>query len=153
MKQGRELAMQLRRAYLTMHRKANAQFIGHGASADQFVLLSLLSEEDGITQKDLVDRSSSDPNTVRAMLVLMERRGWVRRAPHSTDGRAISVTLTPKGRRFQRELAEAGEPFHTSFLGLFSPRECESLMASLGRIADGLPAPARRQRTPAGEGL
>ena len=79
MNAGHELAMKLRAAYWTMHRRADAQLARLGVTADQFVLLSILAEGEGITQQQLVRRASSDPNTVRAMLVLLERRGLVSR--------------------------------------------------------------------------
>lgn len=101
---GHAWAMLLRTAYLAVHRAADAVMARHGLTADQFVLLTLLAERDGVMQQDLVERSGSDPNTVRAMLVLLERRGLVRRRAHADDGRARSVELTARGRQVQAEL-------------------------------------------------
>ncbi len=131
---GQELAMRLRRAYLTMHRAANAVFAAHGTTADQFVLLALLADADGITQKDLVDRSSSDANTVRAMLLLLEGRGWVRRDPHPTDGRAWCVRLTPAGRTRHARLVVAAADFHDQLSRVFAPAECADLLVALDRV-------------------
>ena len=69
---GHQIAMSLRAAYLAMHRRTDAALAGDGVTADQFVLLAVLAAEDRVTQQALVRRTSSDPNTVRAMLVLME---------------------------------------------------------------------------------
>ncbi len=91
------LAMALRGSYLTMHRKADSFFVKHGVTADQYVLLHLLASESGVTQQTLVARASSDPNTVRAMLLLLEGRGLVTRKRHPVDGRARSVSITKKG--------------------------------------------------------
>ena len=82
--------MALRAAYWAMHRQTQARLARCGVTADQFVLLALLAEQDGITQQELVRRASSDANTVRAMLVLMESRGLVTRKGHPTDGRAAA---------------------------------------------------------------
>src|SRR5262249_25587064 len=49
-----DLAMALRGAYLTMHRKADSFFIKYGVTADQYVLLHLLARESGVTQQTLV---------------------------------------------------------------------------------------------------
>jgi len=86
-----------------MHRQTDACLATSGCTADQFVLLGLLAREDAVTQQELVLRASSDPNTVRAMLVLLEKRGLVARVGHPTDGRARSVTLTGKGRRLLQD--------------------------------------------------
>lgn len=71
---------------------------------DQVVVMTLLSEEPGLTQQAIIERSCSDPSTVRAMLVLLERRGWVRRESNPHDKRVRRVSLTAEGRRQQRRL-------------------------------------------------
>ena len=85
---GRGIAMALRAAYWAMHREADALLQTHGVTANQFVLLSILAEDKALTQQELVRRASSDANTIRAMLMLLERSGLVVRRPHQTDGRA-----------------------------------------------------------------
>jgi DNA-binding MarR family transcriptional regulator len=89
----------LRAAYLMLHRRSDAAFAPYGVTADQFVLLARLSEVGALTQKELAIRMPSDPSTVRAMLVLLEQRGLVRRDFHPTDGRARTASLTAAGRR------------------------------------------------------
>jgi DNA-binding MarR family transcriptional regulator len=84
---GHELARALRAAYLTLHRRSDAQFAPHGVTADQFVLLATLARSHALTQRELARRMSSDPSTVRAMLVLLEQRGLVERETHPTDAR------------------------------------------------------------------
>ena len=70
---GHEVALALRAAYLALHRRTNAWFATHGVTADQFVMLSALADADAVTQQELVRRVGSDPNTVRAMLLLNEQ--------------------------------------------------------------------------------
>jgi len=107
---GHELGMWLRKAYLSFHRRANARMLKHGVTADQFVLLSVLVREEGITQVTIVERTSSDPNTVAAILGLLEQRGLVRREAHAQDRRARCVFLTTEGRRVQKRAAKEAEP-------------------------------------------
>lgn len=134
---GQDLALRLRRAYLTMHRRANAVFAAHGATADQFVLLALLAQEDGVTQQELAERSSSDPNTVRAMLLILETHRWVRRDRHPTDGRARCVSLTPLGRRAHERLVAAANEFHEELLGAVAPAERTVVLSALDRLRAG----------------
>ena len=85
------IAMALRTAYHAMHPHAYTALAPYDVTTDQFVLLSLLTnpaDKDGITQQELVCRASSDPSAVRAMLVLLENRGLIKRRSHRTDGRA-----------------------------------------------------------------
>ena len=140
------LALGLRAAYLSMHRQTGACLAGSGCTADQFVLLGHLAREDAVTQQELVRRASSDPNTVRAMLVLLEQRGLIARVGHPTDGRARLVTLTEKGRRLHRKQMADTEPLRKRLRSLFQPEEAEALVDYLQRIADALSPPARHER-------
>jgi DNA-binding MarR family transcriptional regulator len=124
-----------------MHRRADAHFARHGVTADQFVLLGLLDERDGITQQELVCRASSDPNTIRAMLLLLEGRGLVARSRHPTDGRARNVTLTSKGRRAYAELSAGYQPFRDRIMARFEPDEAKALVDFLARISEAMTQP------------
>jgi DNA-binding MarR family transcriptional regulator len=132
------IPMSLRAAYLSMHRQTNAHLAQFGITADQFVCLILLADKDGITQQELVQQATSDPNTIRAMLVLLEKRGLVIRQKHPTDGRARSVTITDKGRQVLDQLAIAVEPVHERLCTRFHAEEVETLRALLQRISEAM---------------
>jgi DNA-binding MarR family transcriptional regulator len=133
-----ELPVALRAAYLTLHRRTEAQFASHGVTADQFVLLATLARGNALTQRELAHRMASDPSTVRAMLVLLERRGLVRRDNHPSDARARTVALTPAGRRKFRQLWTASEQIRTQMFGSILPEEAETLVRLLEQIAEAL---------------
>jgi DNA-binding MarR family transcriptional regulator len=60
--------------------------------------------EDGLTQRELSARvGMMEPTTVIA-LRSMEKAGLVRRARSREDGRRTHVSLTPLGRRLERQL-------------------------------------------------
>lgn len=142
---GSEIALALRTAYLALHRRSEAAFAPHGVTSDQFVLLATLARGHALTQRELARRMSSDPSTVRAMLVLLEGRGLVERDAHPTDARARTVALTAKGARAYERLWAAGEPIREQMLGALRPGEAQALVALLGRVAEALnaePVPA-----------
>ena len=136
MTSGHKVARALRAAYLALHRQTNDCFAKDGVTADQFVLLAALAEIDAVTQQDLVRRVGSDPNTVRAMLLLLEGRGLVARERHPTDGRARCVTLTVKGRQVFKKLWTKSEPLRGRLLGAFRPDEVTALLELLHRVAE-----------------
>ncbi len=138
MTSGREVARALRAAYLALHRQTNACFAKDGVTADQFVLLSALADANAVTQQELVRRVGSDPNTVRAMLLLLEGHGLVARERHPADGRARHVTLTVKGRQVFHKLWLKSEPLRARLLGAFRPDEVTALVGLLHRMADVL---------------
>ncbi len=135
---GSDLALALRAAYLALHRQSEGRFARHGVTADQFVLLASLARGHALTQRELARRMSSDPSTVRAMLVLLEKRGLVEREAHPSDARARTVSLTPGGKRAFRTLWTAGEPVRAKMLDALNPGEAETLLALLTRVADAL---------------
>jgi DNA-binding MarR family transcriptional regulator len=145
-----ELPRLLRAAYFAMHRVSDAHFARGGVTADQFVLLACLAEQDAITQQELARRASSDPSTIRAMLVLLEGRGLVSRERHPDDRRARVVTLTAKGRRLFERLWKTSDPIRVQMLSGFSADEAELLMGCLRRLIDNLaPATSRRSHNQA----
>jgi DNA-binding MarR family transcriptional regulator len=136
---GSDIAIALRAAYLALHRRSEARFAPHGVTADQFVLLATLTRGGhALTQRELARRMSSDPSTVRAMLVLLERRGLVERDTDPTDARARTVALTAKGVRAYQRLWTAGEPVRAQLLGALQPGESEQLVRLLARVAAAL---------------
>jgi DNA-binding MarR family transcriptional regulator len=135
---GHKLAMALREAYLAMHRRTDAIMASSGVTADQFVVLTSLTERSALTQRDLVARTSSDPNTLRAMLILLERRGLIERRPHATDGRARTVSLTRKGRSAFRKLWRQSETVRQRLLAALAPDDAAVLVSQLRRIVAGL---------------
>lgn len=142
----RAIPMALRAAYLALHRRTEAALAPLGVTADQFVLLATLERGEALTQRELARRMPSDPSTVRAMLVLLEREELVRRAPHPMDARARTVVLTPKGVKTLRRLWNAGDPIRARILGALSPGEHEALVKLLTKVATALggdaPSPA-----------
>ena len=137
---GHNLAIALRSAYLTLHRRTEARFASHGVTADQFVLLATLKRGQALTQRELARRMASDPSTVRAMLVLLAKRGLVRRDSHPTDARARTVALSPLGKRTFRQLWAAGESIREQLLEALSPDEADTLVALLNCVAGSLHA-------------
>jgi DNA-binding MarR family transcriptional regulator len=148
MNPGNELPRLLRAAYFGLHRLSDAHFTSHGVTADQFVLLARLAEQDGVTQQTLARRASSDSSTIRAMLILLEGRGLVARERSPEDSRARLVTLTAKGRRLFQRLLRSSEPIRIQMLARFSADEAQALVDNLRRLIENL-ALANERRKPA----
>ena len=127
---GHEVAMALRAAYLALHRQTNDCFSDAGVTADQFVVLAALAEGDALTQQDLVSRTFSDPNTLRAMLVLLERRRLIERRPHPTDGRQVNIELTAKGVAVRKSAREAKRTWLAHAVAQLDEQDRETLFAA-----------------------
>ena len=130
------IPMRLRRAYLTMHRAAQAHFAQFGVTVDQYVLLAVLAEEEGVTQSDIGERMASDGNTIAAMLRLLEENGLIRRKQCEQDGRARRVYLTATGRRLEKRLARTAQTMHDRIDATMTATERKALFSILDRVAE-----------------
>ncbi|MFO0925326.1 MAG: MarR family transcriptional regulator [Pirellulales bacterium] len=142
-----ELPMALRAAYMAMHRRSEQAFAKYGVTADQFVLMATLARGDALTQRELAKRMPSDPSTVRAMLVLLEKQGFIERMPHPDDSRALQVRLTSAGKRKFRQLWKAGESIRQQMYGSLSDKEIQSLIRALQSITETLQAVPDQDRS------
>ncbi|QDU92708.1 MarR family winged helix-turn-helix transcriptional regulator [Lignipirellula cremea] len=129
------LQMRLRSAYFALHRHSNRHFTQYETTADQYVLLSYLAEEDRITQQELSLRCASDPRTIGSMLSLLESKGWIAREPHPEDRRAWLVCLTPQGRSWHAELRQNSEAIRDTLYQALPPQELETVLHALDKIA------------------
>jgi DNA-binding MarR family transcriptional regulator len=133
-----ELPMALRAAYLALHRRSEAHFAKYGVTADQFVLLATLARRDALTQRELARRMPSDPSTVRAMLVLLEKQGLIRRDPHPEDSRARTAALTAAGKRKFQQVFRAGEKIRQQMFESLQGDEGKILIRLLNQVAESL---------------
>lgn len=75
-----------------------------GLTPEQWTLLGCLAEQDGITQRELAERTFKDgPTTTRLLDKLMEI-GLVRRDDCVTDRRSFIVSITDKGRELRDQI-------------------------------------------------
>jgi DNA-binding MarR family transcriptional regulator len=134
----RGLPLALRAAYMALHRSTEAAFADHGVTADQFVLMLALQEGRSLTQRELAERIWSDASTVRAMLVLLDKNGYVKRAPHPEDSRAKTVELTAEGKRKLKKLWRVGQMIRDQMYSSLSAKESQRLIESLRTVARSL---------------
>ncbi|HYW80266.1 MAG TPA: MarR family transcriptional regulator [Thermoguttaceae bacterium] len=134
MPNGHQVAMAIRRAYLSMHRQADAILAPYGVTANQYVILALLAERDQVPQRDLVERAASDPNTIRPVLKTLERKGLVTRKQDPNDGRARCVGLSKKGRQVFEQHRRDSQPFRDRLTAALDPEDAGSFVQYLRQV-------------------
>jgi DNA-binding MarR family transcriptional regulator len=136
--------MRLRAAYLGLHRRTNAALAPFGVTADQFVVLTAIAERGGLTQKELARRTGSDPNTMSEILIRLETRELITRNRNPDDGRARSISLTPRGRKMQRSLWKESAPLRAELESLFTSQAMNALASGLEKVAVAMIPPEPR---------
>ncbi|AGB69617.1 MULTISPECIES: MarR family winged helix-turn-helix transcriptional regulator [Rhizobium] len=107
-----------------------------GFSPGQFPILLELWSEDGLTQKQLLERIDIEQATMANTLSRMERDGLVERRPHPSDKRAQLVFLTNKAAAMQVEAIEAAMAADTDLLKDFRQFERELLLEYIRRVLE-----------------
>ncbi len=107
-----------------------------GFSPGQFPILLELWSEDGLTQKQLLERVDIEQATMANTLSRMERDGLVERRPHPSDKRAQLVFLTNKAAAMQAEAIEAAMAADTYLLKDFRQFERELLLEYIRRVLE-----------------
>ena len=109
---------------------------GHklGFAPGQFPVLLELWSEEGLTQKQLLDRLDIEQATMANTLSRMERDGLIVRRKHPTDKRAQQIFLTSKARDMETEAKEAALAADQSLFSGFRRFERE-LMLEYMRMA------------------
>ena len=74
--------------------------LGMGITVEQWILLKIIEENDGLTQKELADKSLRDPASITRTLDILNKKDFVERKPVEDNRRQYSVCLTKKGENF-----------------------------------------------------
>lgn len=102
------------------------------------LVLAHLAVRDNINQLELVRLTRLKAPTVSVLLRRMEQEGYVCRMPDPDDRRAVRISLTEKGREFdRRHLCNITTNDHLAMRGIGADEEAV-LMALLTRIRDNL---------------
>lgn len=90
--------MLLRRSWYGLNQAFRRRLAHLGVTPDQFTVMRTLLEHDGITQRQLTQLMSSDPNTVASLVNRMARAGLLERETHERDRRANRLRPHPAAR-------------------------------------------------------
>jgi DNA-binding MarR family transcriptional regulator len=102
------------------------------------IVLAHLAVQDNLNQLDLVRLTRLKAPTVSVLLRRMEQEGYVRRVPDEHDRRAVRVSLSEKGKDFdRRHLSRISTNDQTAMRGIDSEDQ-ETLVRLLSRIRDNL---------------
>lgn len=88
-----------------------------------------------IAERLILSRAS-----VTSLLDSLERRGYVRRLPHTNDRRMLLIALTDSGRKVAREFRVVVHQHQKAWLAVLTEQEQDQLIATLHRLQAALSA-------------
>ena len=122
-------AKRLKRAFQQTLASINA-----GITADQWVVLHLLSEHDGLSQHEIGLRTVKDPPTITKILDLLTKKEMISRTVDPSDRRKFLISLTATGSNTVRRLMPRVQDFRQRHFHGLSDGEMRMLLKILDRI-------------------
>lgn len=107
-----------------------------GFSPGQFPVLLELWQQDGLTQKQLLDKLEVEQATLANTLSRMERDGLIERSPHPSDRRAQVITLTGLGRALEAQALKAAAEADAALFAGFKRFERELMIEYMRMIIE-----------------
>jgi len=137
------------------HRGYAAQLLRRlGLHPGQELLLMQLLDRDGQLQSELLSSVGLDQSTVSKSLRRMQEAGLLVREPAPHDGRALSVTLTDRGRALEGPLAELWSELDAAAGADLSSEAVTAFIRTASAIQQAITesSTAQRRRSPAPQG-
>jgi DNA-binding MarR family transcriptional regulator len=103
------------------------------------VLIALWSNGDD-RLGGLSDRASIENSTLSRLLVAMQRKGLIVRGRSNADGRALRLTLTPRGRLLTERIIPIALHYEDVAVRGLSASDCAQLKLLLAKVYDNLAA-------------
>ena len=132
----RRLPVLLRQAWYGLNQAFRRRIAHLDLTPDQFTAMRNLLEAGEITQSELTQRMTSDPNTVASLLERMERAGLVERRPHEKDRRAHRICVLPAGKRRYAEARQVALALQAEVLSGLTERRREQFLQQLQAVAE-----------------
>ncbi|APO65844.1 MarR family transcriptional regulator protein [Rhizobium gallicum] len=133
MDSGAYLASQLAKGFARSLQQRAARL---GFSPGQFPILLELWAEDGLTQKQLLERVDIEQATMANTLARMARDGLIERRPHPSDKRAQLIFLTPNARAIEDEAVKIAREADLALFQGFKTFERELMLEYIRRLLE-----------------
>ena len=128
----------LKQAQQALRTRLDAGLREIGLTTPQYAVLASLEREAGASNAALARRAFVTPQTMQAILVALERSGFVVRTPHPEHGRVQTTELTAKGRDILKAASGIVADAEARVRNAAAPLDPQVVTAMLLRIAEAL---------------
>ncbi len=142
----RRLPPLLRKAWYGLNQAFRRRILHLKITPDQFTVLRTLIEADpkGLSQREIAEIISSDPNTIASLLERMDSNGLLERTVHESDRRAHRIRLLPHGRKTYKLVRALALDLQTEVLSCLPEIQREDFLEQLALVADACQHAAAR---------
>ncbi|MGZ8921625.1 MAG: MarR family winged helix-turn-helix transcriptional regulator [Limisphaerales bacterium] len=134
----RRLPPLLRRAWYGLNQAFRRRIKHLNVTPDQFTVLRTLIEADakGLSQREIAETISSDPNTIASLLERMEANHLVERTTHESDRRAHRIRLLAQGRKTYKIARAVALDLQSEILNALPEPQKEEFLTNRALVAD-----------------
>lgn len=118
-----------------------------GLTPRQLAVLVTVSQNEGLSQTGLVERTGIDRSTLADIVRRMQRKGLLQRRRTKEDARAYAVKLTDEGRRVLRVADPLAKRVDERILDALPTKQREQFVDDLLAIVDTLQKLSAGQRS------
>ncbi len=105
---------------------------------EQFAILSLLQEKDGVQQREIADLLLKDRPNITRILERIQKKKLIRRETDSNDRRAVRVYLTDSGKKIFPDIEKIAIEFRAQAYRGLSNKDQQQLKDTLHIISRNL---------------
>ncbi len=126
-------AKRMKQVYQRMLKAANT-----GITVDQWVVLQLLDEQDGLSQLEIAERTNKDAPTITRIIDLLDKKKLCERQLDPDDRRRFSICLTVEGKLKIKEVKPIVRKFRKKGWEGLAEKDLSQLMRTLDKIYHNL---------------
>lgn len=132
------LCFSMRAAMKKIDRHLSGQLEPYGVSIPQMFVLTCLYDENGITLKEIGNRTLIDSSSMTVLVDKLEKDLLVERQLDPEDRRAIRVYITDKGKAIAEELVKIGIRFNSELYDMLGEGNQKEFTHGIKNILNGL---------------
>lgn len=117
-----------------------AEMAGPNLTPRQFAVLYSVSQNEGVSQTYLVERTGIDRSTLADIIRRMLKKGLLHRRRTKDDARAYAVRLTDEGRRILKSAEPMVRKVDERILSALPASDRDKFLISLNKIVSALQA-------------
>lgn len=106
----------------------------YGVTPEQWSIISILDDQRGTTQKELVEAIDKNQTTIVRMVHSMEKKGLIKRIFNEQDRRSHYLFLTEKGAETKKTISPAVKDAHFFVTRQLSEEEIDQLKTLLNKV-------------------
>ncbi len=116
--------------------RLDAALRAFGITSTQYMLLSLVSREGGLSSAELARRMSVTPQSMNESVTALEAKALIRRTEHRGNRRILHLALTPQGRRLLAACERSVDQVERELFGSLRVRSLDEFRAVMEEVVD-----------------